>query len=720
MKGNLLTAETKSIFKNRKLLIPFIAILFIPVMYAGMFLWAFWDPYEHLQDLPVAIVNEDKGAIFEGTELQLGNELVDKLKESGDFNFQFVGKKEGYENLKNQQYYILVEIPEDFSDNATTILDDQPKKLELKYVPNEAFNFLSAQIGGTAIEQIKGSLAEKITETYAETMFDKITEVAGGLEEASEGAAKLNEGAAELKAGSKTLHENLTLLAEKSIAFNEGMTSANTGAKKVAEGANSLASGMGQLQAGSEELVQAANRLTSANNELTAGMLQANQGIQTVNEKMSEMITGTQALQAGAGSLSSSLQQWQQNAEKVSSGAAQLQAGMQAVLAQLPEGSPEKIQLEQAMKELTQGTAQLASAAGEIAAGGDSLAGKLGTLNEGQKGLQKGIAQLSDASSKLAAGAGEFSIGQKQFQTGLQTFSAKLAEAGKGADQLASGTAGLTGGLDQLSDGSKAMKDGADQLSKGAGKLEEGNTKLVDGSSDLASGLTEGAEKASSVNATDKTYNMMAQPVEVGTEKVNAVPNYGTGFAPYFLSLGLFVGALLLSIVFPLREPAAVPKNAWSWFGSKFAIMGAVGIIQALIAVMILLWGLKLEVQSVPLFILFAIITSLTFITLIQFFVTAFGDPGRFVAIVILILQLTTSAGTFPLELIPDALQAVNAFFPMTYSVAGFKAVISSGDFSFMWHNAGVLAGFIGLFIAGTIVYFQLMYKRRFAVISES
>src|SRR5699024_5836238 len=152
-------------------------------------------------------------------------------------------------------------------------------------------------------------------------------------------------------------------------------------------------------------------------------------------------------------------------------------------------------------------------------------------------------------------------------------------------------------------------------------------------------------------------FNMIANPVEVGNEQINDVPNYGTGFAPYFLSLGLFVGALLLSIVYPLREPAGIPSSGFNWFLGKFVVLFSIGIIQALIASAILILGLGIEVQSVPFFILYAILTSLVFITLIQFLVTCFDDPGRFIAIILLIMQLTTSAGTFPLELIPNILQ---------------------------------------------------------------
>ena len=160
------------------------------------------------------------------------------------------------------------------------------------------------------------------------------------------------------------------------------------------------------------------------------------------------------------------------------------------------------------------------------------------------------------------------------------------------------------------------------------------------------------AEKTGEVKGTDKTYDMFASPVKVKTEKMAEVPNYGTGFTPYFLSLGLFVGALLLSIVYPLRDTVGVPKSGFSWFISKFGVLLSVGIIQAIVADVILLFGLGV-VQSIPYFILFSIITSLAFIALIQCLVTAFGDAGRFIAIITLIMQLTTSAGTFPLELIP-------------------------------------------------------------------
>src|SRR5690625_3412457 len=123
-----------------------------------MFLWAFWDPYDHLEDVPVAIVNEDSGYEFEGEYLTIGDELVDNLKDDAEFDFHFVDRDEGYEGLNNQDYYIMIQIPKDFSKNSTTIMDDIPIKSELVYVPNESYNFLAAQMGETAMLQIEMAL----------------------------------------------------------------------------------------------------------------------------------------------------------------------------------------------------------------------------------------------------------------------------------------------------------------------------------------------------------------------------------------------------------------------------------------------------------------------------------------------------------------------------------------------------------------------------------
>lgn len=735
MKQSLLKAELSSIFKNRMKLISIIAIVFIPILYAGIYLWAFWDPYGNLEKLPVAVVNEDTGAEMNGEELHIGNDLVENLKDSNEFNFIFVDKEEGYKNLENQEYYILIEIPDDFSENATTLMDENPKKLDLTYVSNPGYNFISSQIGNSAMEKIKEGVSKEVTETYAESIFENISELADGMETASSGAKELEEGTSKVHSGTEEIYQNLETLAEKSVQFSQGMEDANSGAKELYSGSQSLNDGLSQLQNGHSDLLDAANKLKSGDESILNGISQTKDGVNTLNSSIPVLISGTNELKAGSDTLSKNLSEWSTKSSELATGAEELSAGtkqmqetveaIMPLLQNLPEEQQQALiagmeKLVDGSQSIATNTKALSEAADQLAKGGDSLSTGLSDLSAGQEKLQDGVNQLAEASIALENGSKQQVEGQSQFVEGMNKYSTEFSKATEGSTELVAGMQSLLTGMDTLTIGSSALSDGTNQLKDGSVELADGTSSLLDGSKELATKLSDGAKEASSVQSDEKTYDMMAEPIKVSDKILTDVPNYGTGLAPYFISLGLFVGALMLSIVFSFNEPEDTPKNGLRWFLSKSVILMGVGIMQALVASFVLLEVLKIEVQSVPLFILFTIIVSLVFFTIIQFFVTLLGNPGRFIVVILLIFQLTTSAGTFPIELIPNVLQHVHALLPMSYSVSGLKAVISSGDFSYMWHNATILAMYPIVFITGTIIYFSIAFKKKYSQTVEA
>ncbi|WP_242262025.1 YhgE/Pip domain-containing protein [Bacillus cereus group sp. BfR-BA-01453] len=976
MKGNqLLRKEFTQIIKSKKILIPIIAVLFVPILYAGMFLWAFWDPYKQLDDLPVAVVNLDKGAVFDGKPIEVGKGLVDNLKDNTSFKWEFVSEKEAKKGMEGRKYYMLVRIPDDFSSNATTLLKDEPKPLNLEYIPNESLNFLSSQIGGTAIEKIKGEVASTLTKTYAEKMFDSIQDVSKGLADGAEGASKLHDGSSELHDGSSKVTDGLHTLQGKSGEMKDGVQKLADGSNKLVDGSGKVTNGLntlnsktGEMQIGIGKLVDGSGKVTDGLHVLNSnagigklvdGSGKVTNGLNTLNSKTGEMQTGIGKLIDGSGKVTdglntlnsktgemqkgidelrdgsekvtgglnklvsksgelkigttdlsngmealvegqSQLEKWSQEIQKglqdLSSNvqkstaaleemqskdpailstvnekidgaganvnqlneltqstagdaknAAQDVANLQKQIESLPKEYQEQLQpfvtsaikntttvqqkaagvaggtnkLNEEVKQLkgeinqktgngqsklpnpaelqsltvgierlssaqtgfvekfqgfgvklnnakegantlknesghlidainqladgsdkvtgglgalSAGANQMAGGVNQLANGSSQVTGGLGTLSAGANQMAGGVNQLANGSSQVTGGLGTLSVGvskladgSKQVTGGLGSLSVGVNQMAGGVTQLADGSGQVTtgigtlnGGLNKMSTGSTQLIDGVNKLADGSGKVTDGLVKVNDGSGELAEKLGEGAEKTGEVKGTDKTYDMFASPVKVKTEKMAEVPNYGTGFTPYFLSLGLFVGALLLSIVYPLRDTVGVPKSGFSWFISKFGVLLSVGIIQAVVADVILLFGLGVEVQSIPYFILFSIVTSLAFIALIQCLVTAFGDAGRFIAIITLIIQLTTSAGTFPLELIPKFLQPFNAWLPMTYSVSGLKAVVSSGDFNFMWQNIGILMIFIVALSLGTIASLTWMHKRQFRNIAEN
>ena len=723
----MIKSEWKSIFTNKKLLISVIAVLFIPVMYAGMFLWAFWDPYANLSDLPVAIVNSDEGANYNGKELALGKELTDKLIESEQFNFISVSKEKGEKGLVNQDYYLLIDIPKNFSEHATTILDDNPQRMVITYKPNEGYNFLSSQIGETAMDRIRAQVNEQVSETYAEQLFDSIAKLGDGFSAASDGAGEINNGAQELNNGASDLKGYLEQLASSTIELRNGTDTVADGIQSAAKGSNDLSTGLGALSEGSDQfgdgVSQIAEGAASLNNglgEYTDGVAQLKESYDLLGEKEKELISSLAQLQSSSATINDSTAQLSEGSAKVTAGIEALSQQLSAVTSVLPEEQAAMItetlkQLESGSSNVSTGLQQLSVGTEKLSSGTTQIRGGAEQLSGGYAQARQGVAKLNESSSSLVEGA-------QTLTDGTNTLAAKMTDLQAGIKQAYAGSTDLSDGLSQLATGSTQLKTGtgtlaekSGELAEGSKKLADGTQKLVEGSGTLQSSLKDASEQSSEVSATDDTYKMVAGPVDVEVEQVNEVPNYGTGFTPYFLSLGLFVGALLISIVFPFVEPAMKPTKGSSWFLSKVSVLGIVGIIQSLIAVAIALFALKLETQNVGLFILGAIITSFTYLALIQMLVSILGDPGRFVAIVVLILQLTTSGGTFPLELIPGPLQMFNKLLPMTYSVQSFKASISTGDISYFWATNGVLLGFMVVCLGLTFGYFMLLFKKRYS-----
>ncbi|MBQ4899200.1 YhgE/Pip domain-containing protein [Paenibacillus sp. Marseille-P2973] len=695
-------------FKKPKVIIPIIVVLFIPVLYSGMFLAAFWDPYGKMDEIPVAVVNQDTGAEYEGKSLQVGKELVEELKKGNDFSWRFVTREEAEKGMDSNEYYMTIVIPDNFSSQATTLMDENPQPAQIIYEPNEGYNFLAAQIGGTAVKEIKAKVSAKVTEAYTETLFDQVEKISGGLNDAGDGASTINDGAVQLDTGAKTLKENLAKLAAGTIELSNGIA-------PLQEGASSLSKGAADLKTGASTLASGLNQLSAAEKQLESGAIKAHEGGVQLKNGLDASVQGADKLQAGltaseegSSKLVTGLESSLQGSTKVAEGAKGVAQGLEQLTKASPElaENPTVQQLLAASKAVAQGSEQVQQGQQQLLQGSKDL-------HSAQQQLLQGSQQLAQGQKQLAQGATQLTAGQEQLAGGLKQFGGKLAEAATGGEQLAAGAGKLStgakqieGGMGQVSGGVQTLADGSKQLDAGAGELKNGMDKLTEGSGELASKLNEAADQTSGVKKTDKLVNMYAQPVEVNEQKVNEVPNYGTGFAPYFLSLGLFVGALISTLVVPLRGTSVEDATGWNRFVSRALAFTGMSLVQSLLASGLTLYGLGLKVQSVPMFYLFSFITSLCFMFIIQALVTWLENPGRFLAILILIFQLTTSAGTFPLELIPNWMKAFNPILPMTYSVSGYKAVVSTGDFSHAWQQLGVLAGFGVVFLAITLLYF--------------
>ncbi|MGK9254426.1 YhgE/Pip family protein [Paenibacillus humicus] len=743
---NVVGKDLKDMFKKPMLAISFIAVAFVPILYSGFLIKASWDPYGHLEKLPVAVVNEDAGAVYKGKTLDAGHDFIDELKKNEKFDWQFVSPEQAEQGMKNNDYYMTIRVPKDFSAKATTLMNDNPERAEIIFEPNGDYNFIAGQIGNSAMKDIRADLSSGITKAYTESMFDQVKEISDGFSEASNGAGELKDGASKVDDGVAKLKSNLAKLAEGTQKLQSGMDPLSEGAGKLKDGtqslvsgSGSLASGLGQLHAAGGQLEQGASAAKQGTDKLAAGLQQSadgsaklQQGLQQSADGSAKLQQGLQQSADGSAKLADSLASAEEAGAKVAGGAEQVAAGWEQLVKANPElADNEQVkQLLAATQQVAQGSSQLSAAQKQLTAGGQQLAasqqqlldgGK--SLNGAQQQLLAGSTSLSAAQKQLLAGAQQLQAGTGQLETGLQQFNSKLGDAvsggtklASGAKDLSSGASQLAGGLGQLAGGVGSVADGTVKLENGAGELKDGTTKLIDGSGELQTKLKEGADKTSDIKDGQQTVDMFADPVQIKEDGSRKIELYGVGIAPYFISMALFVGALFFTTVISSRHSFQESAGRLGRFMSRTSVYVLMSISQSVVATLILMYGLKLTIADKPLFVALVFAASLTFTLIVQALVTWGDQVGRYLVVMLMILQLTSSAGTFPKELLPEWMQAVNPWLPMSHSITGLRAAIGSGDSSVIYSQMGCLGIYAAIALALTALYFGISGRKKSSI----
>lgn len=294
-----------------------IGIILIPTIYTTIFLGSMWDPYGNISDLPVAIVNLDKEVNFNGKSMAVGNELVKNLKENNSLDFSFLNVEEAQEGLDDGSYYMVITIPEDFSSNATTLLEENPKKMELNYKTNPGKNYIASKMSESAIKQIASSIENSVTETYAKSVFDEFESIGVSLETAADGASQINEGLISLKDGTGKVSSNLKLLYDSSLTFTDGITTYENGIKKyiagvekVTGGAETLNNGMNTLNSKVSSLADGASALNNGSQSLYSGLQSYSNGVTSIengakliNSNSNKLVDGSKSLESNLGNL---------------------------------------------------------------------------------------------------------------------------------------------------------------------------------------------------------------------------------------------------------------------------------------------------------------------------------------------------------------------------------------------------------------------------------
>ena len=806
-KGETMFKEWKAIFKKPTFIIVMIGISLVPALYNVIFLSSMWDPYGQLSDLPVAVVNNDKEASYNGNSMSIGKDMVSNLKENKTLDFHFVDEEEGKKGLENGDYYMVVTLPSDLSEKAASILTDHPEQMQINYQTSSGHSFIASKMSDSAMTQLKQNVSTNVTKTYTKALFNKMIDLKDGMNQAASGSEKLTDGANQLVAGSQTLTTNLNSLADSSLTFSNGTEQFTKGLSSYVSGVEQLHLGLGNFNSGlvtytgavsqlssqsatlrmgveqlSEGIQQLSSKLDASSgqkdqiNQLSSGLNQLNQVIQNIDvgdtkqldsvlssivslsnqmlvSAQSEKATTLANIQSTAAYQSLTSEQQAEISASVSQNSTDSIQSAQSIVALVQglQGSLENLQnqssnlstlknqanqvLPRASTSLTglssglteiQGavTSKLVPASQSIASGvnayttgvdkvsqgASQLSEKNSTLTGSLDQLVSGSTTLTQKSSNLTAGVGqlvektpELVSGIEKLSTGSNQLNQNSQELIAGVDKLQLGSGQLADKSSQLLSGASQLESGANKLADGAGKLAEGGTKLTSGLeglqtglASLGQGLSNASDQLKSASTESKNAEILSNPLSLSKTDNDQVPVNGVAMAPYMISVALFVVAISTNMIFAKLPSGRHPESRWAWLKSRAEINGIIAILAGILVYGgVHLIGLTAN-HEMRTFILI-ILTSLVFMSMVTALTTWNSRIGAFFSLILLLLQLASSAGTYPLALTNDFFRAINPWLPMSYSVSGLRQTISmTGN---IHHQVIFLAVILALFI---------------------
>ena len=577
--------EWKTIFKKPTFIIVMIGISLIPALYNIIFLSSMWDPYGQLSDLPVAVIDNDKEASYNGNTMSIGKDIVSNLKENKTLDFHFVDEDEGKKGLEDGDYYMVVTLPSDLSEKAASILTDHPEQMQIDYQTSSGHSFIASKMSDSAMTQLKQNVSTNVTETYTKALFNKMIDLKDGMSQAASGSEKLTDGANQLVAGNQTLTTNLHSLVASSLTFSNGTEQFTKGLSSYVSGVeqlhlglgnfnsglvtytgavSQLDSGLGQLFSKSPELVGGINQLYTGVESYTDGVSKLNAGLNQFSSGVSDYTNGVGNLATGANQLSSQSATLRMGMEQLSEGIQQLSSKLDASSEQkdqINQLSSSLNQLNQAIQNIDVGDAKqldsvlssivslsnqmLASARSDKAttlANIQSTAAYQSLTSEQQAEISASVSQNSTDSIQSAQSILALVQGLQGSLEKLQNHSSNLSTLKNQANQVlplaSTSLTGLSSGLTEIQGAvtsklvpaSQSITSGVNAYTAGVDKVSQGSSQLSEKNSTLTGSLNQLV--SSSTTLTQKSSNLtvgVGQLVEKTPELVSGIEKLSNG-----------------------------------------------------------------------------------------------------------------------------------------------------------------------------------------------
>ena len=676
-----------SIFKNPIALLIISGLCIIPSLYAWINIKAAWDPYSNTGTLPVAVVNEDKGASLMGKDINIGNGIIDELHSNDKIGWKFVNSEEANIGLVNGKYYAMIEIPPDFSENLASITADNPKKADIIYKVNTKVNPVANKITevaeSTLVDQIKKSFVDSVNKE----LFEKLNNVGDTLD-------KNKDNIITLKDSIININNNMGLI-------NNVLDGVSSGASNLGSYINTVKTALPQISASLSNVQSITVNTSSIIDNTNATLNTAFNNISLNLETAKSNVENVENVIKNINVNSSTIEQTKNIIASANNKLNNINTSLNTMITFL-----EKINGTTANNAVSAMISNLTNIRGIVENQIESLNNASASVDQGGKlkqsiidGLVSGSSSISNSLNNIINNYNNNTKGQ------LQSIGSNLSNTTKVAANLINEANGLVGKIQNVVDSASANTEMAANTAK---SLQTTMNQFSGVISDLAKSLSginnNDLDKIIGVLQGNPTLmgNFISTPFNVQQEAVFKINDYGSGMAPIYTVLALWVGALLLTSLLKVNPPHFEGIEQISirerYFG-KFLTFVSICIIQAIIMALGDKYILGVQTANLPLFVLVSIATAITFCVIIFTLVSIFGNFGKAIAIVLMVVQIAGTGGTYPIQVLPMFFRIIEPIMPFSYSVKLFREAIAGPIVSHVVYELIALATFSIIFL---------------------
>ena len=692
-----------------RIAIGFLAI--VPLMYGALYLWSNWDPYGRLDQVPVAVVNEDVPVQFEGETVNAGQQFVEQLEQERIFDWQFTDAGDAADGLANGRYYLIITVPSDFSANLVSGTGTDPRRAVILLHRDDVNGYVIGMLTNSVQDKLTAAIDAAAVGTYFQAVFGNLEEIRTGLSDAATGASQLQTGLDTASQGSTDLATGLGTAKEGSASLVTGLTDAKTGSDTLvtgldsaATGASDLATGLSTLETGSAQLVTGADQVATGTQQLADLVVPVLDTVipllPQITQAGSDLSTDVADLTAGTSGTTNSV--------------ASHTAEAKAALAQLAQSNPALasdaafIAAQTAVDAVASRTTEVAVVAAELATGASQVKQAADQINAGVPNISgdlqnaaEDLTDLADGAQQVADGAADLNSGITEASSGADTLSTGITEADTGAQTLSSG-------LGDLSTGATQLDSGLSQLVTGAGDLQTGLSQADTGAGELADQLAAGVDRMPVISPDQRSdaVQVLSSPVDPKLTIDNPAVVYGRGLAPFFFAIAIWVfGITAFLVLRPVSGRALAGRaSAVRIAVAGWLPIGILAILGSLLLLAVSWFALGLDPVHPGGAIGVVVLAAICFSAIAHLLRTWLGAVGSAITLVLLMVQLVSAGGLYPVETLPAPLRALHPAIPMTYLIDSLRVTFTGGPIPRLWADIGILAAVAAVAIGLTVL----------------